>query len=130
MTPRVQKKRRLFSLSIDSTHLVSAARASTRPHQPTSSTSTLDTSGRARLRIDRDGDSPGRQQPRLHVLSWNRDDVINIIESQVAKDKHCRVGCRQQPIIMQSRFTLGFLKLKRPRLPRITCCSSGGPLEL
>jgi len=40
------------------------------------------------------------------------------------------VGCRRQPITVQRRFILGFMKLKRPRLPRITCCPSGGPLEL
>jgi len=40
------------------------------------------------------------------------------------------VGCRRQPITMQRRFNLGFMKLKRPRLPRITCCPCGGPLEL
>jgi len=40
------------------------------------------------------------------------------------------VGCQQQPIIGQRRFNLEFLKLNRPRLPRISCCPSGAPLEL
>jgi len=40
------------------------------------------------LRIDGEGNSPERQQPRLYFCSWQLDDVISIIESQDAKDKN------------------------------------------
>jgi len=38
--------------------------------------------------------------------------------------------CDWEPITWSLGFTLGFLNMKRPSLPRITCCLSSGPPRL